>query len=275
MDSYAVVGNPVEHSLSPRIHQAFAKQTGQAITYRKLLAPLDAFAETVTSFIQQGGQGLNVTVPFKEQATKLADNVTERARLAGAVNTLTITPQGLYGDNTDGHGLLTDLSHNLNLSINGKRLLILGAGGSARGILLPLGLAGAQEISIANRTYAKAQALVEQFHGLTRLNAYHYEELKGLAFDIIINCTSSTLQGIVPPLYPENILANGCCYDVMYSSKETNPFLQWGQQQGARTCSTGWGMLVEQAAESFFIWRGVKPDTRTVLRGRIRRTTSN
>ena len=263
-DRYAVFGNPVEHSKSPLIHRQFAVQTGQTLDYsRKCIEP-DQFDIEVRNFFYEGGKGLNITVPFKLDAFRLADQLTPRAELAGAVNTLKALPDGkLLGDNTDGVGLVRDLTKNLQWVINNKRILVLGAGGAVRGILSPLLEQKPREIIIANRTFAKASELC---HVLLdeRLSACSFDQLPAEPFDIIINGTSASLAGELPPL-PATILApHTACYDMMYG-KQLSPFLLWAQQHGATKLADGLGMLVEEAAESFFLWREQHPDTAPVI----------
>lgn len=266
-DLYAVVGNPISHSKSPRIHSLFARQTGEPVEYTAIQAPLDDFAGTVRNFFARGGQGLNVTVPFKEQAWSLADRRTPEAEKAGAANTLYINGEGLLtADNTDGTGLVTDLTRTHNVSLQGKRLLVLGAGGAVRGVLGPLMATGPAAITVANRTVSRAQALVNLFR----------DEAAGVAlsacgfaapaepFDVIINGTSASLQGDLPPLSPNVIGADTVVYDMMYSLTTTT-FNQWALNQGAHRVYDGLGMLVEQAAEAFRIWRGIRPQTTSVM----------
>lgn len=266
-DLYAVVGNPISHSKSPRIHSLFASQTGEHLEYTAIQAPEDDFAGTVTGFFQRGGQGLNVTVPFKEQAWKLADRRTERAELAGAANTLYQDSEGLLtADNTDGKGLVMDLSENHCITLAGKRILVLGAGGAVRGVLGPLLAEKPSALVIANRTVAKAEGLVTLFEPLaeqTLLEACGFEELKE-PFDLIINGTSASLQGDLPPISANVIGAGTVVYDMMYSL-QTTTFNQWALDHGVTLVFDGLGMLVEQAAESFRIWRGVSPETRPVI----------
>jgi shikimate dehydrogenase len=271
-DRYAVFGNPIAHSKSPRIHAAFAAQTGQHLSYEALLAPLDGFAEAVAAFRREGGRGANVTVPFKEQAHALADSLSARAEAAGAVNTLTFTADGVQGDNTDGIGLVNDLVDNLGFDLAGKRILLMGAGGAARGVVLPLLEKGPAELFIVNRTAAKARELVVlasspawlkdagKDAGAT-LAAGGYADVSG-RFDLVINATAASLAGDLPPL-PAGLFAEGAlAYDMMYG-KDT-PFLAFARGEGAR-CADGLGMLVEQAAAAFFLWRGVRPETAPVI----------
>jgi len=258
-DSYAVVGNPIAHSKSPRIHAVFARQTGQDIDYTALLAPLDGFAATVEHFRASGGKGLNVTVPFKEEAFRLATELTERAKAAGAVNTLKFVAGDMFGDNTDGAGLVNDLTRNLGLDLSGQRILLVGAGGAARGVGLPLMQCRPDELYIVNRTAYKARELSACF------DCYGggFDALPGRQFDLVINATAASLAGELPPL-PEDIFAAGAlAYDMMYG--RDTPFLAFAREKGARTAD-GLGMLVEQAAESFFVWRGVRPDTAPLIR---------
>lgn len=263
-DQYAVVGNPIQHSKSPSIHRLFAEQSDQDLAYTALEAPLDGFAQAVLTFFAKGGAGLNVTVPFKEQAWSLVSSLTPRARLAGAVNTLYRDKAGqLCGDTTDGVGLVTDLIHNHQGRIEAQRVLVLGAGGAVRGVLEPLLQKQPQQLVVANRTAAKAQQLAQIFAGLGPISGAGFEAIEG-GFDLIINGTSASLQGELPPL-PAGVLApGGWCYDLMYAAEPT-PFMRWAELQGAARVLDGLGMLVEQAAESFQIWRGVRPQTAAVI----------
>lgn len=261
-DRYAVIGNPVAHSRSPQIHAAFARQTGEDIAYGRLLAPPDGFAQAVRRFRDEGGRGLNVTLPFKEEAYRVATARSERAAAAEAANTLRFDAQAIYGDNTDGVGLVRDIRDNLGLAIAGRRVLVLGAGGAARGVVAPLLEERPQSLTLANRTLERALAL-ERFFG-QRLRASSYEALRGSRFDIVINATSASLAGALPPL-PEGVYAAGSlAYDMMYA-KGLTPFLEAARGAGAGSLADGLGMLVEQAAESFFVWRGVRPQTAAVL----------
>lgn len=267
-DQYAVIGNPIAHSKSPLIHSEFARQTGQQMSYVARLAPLDGFVDSVHEFIAQGGKGMNVTVPFKLEAHALATQLTPRAATAQAVNTLQFLPDGhILGDNTDGAGLVRDLTHNLNVTLTGKRILLLGAGGAAQGVILPLLGEKPATLTIANRTASKASALAELFaaeRGDTKLSGSGFGELNGVAFDVVINATSSSLSQEAPPL-PEGIYAPGAvAYDMMYG-KGLTPFLRDARNQGAAHLADGAGMLVEQAAESFTLWRGERPDTQSVI----------
>ena len=267
MDHYAVIGNPIAHSKSPWIHAAFARQTGQALVYQTLLAPLDGFEQSVTAFRIGGGRGLNVTVPFKLEAFALANHHTPRAEAAGAVNTLAFGPDGILGDNTDGAGLVRDLSFNLHCPLVGRRILLLGAGGATRGVLLPLLTSLPASLTIANRTASKAIALAERFiphAGRARVDGCGFEELAGRRFDLVINATAASLADELPPL-PPGLYADGAlAYDMMYGRGQT-PFLRAALADGAARVADGLGMLVEQAAESFALWRGVRPDSAPVL----------
>lgn len=263
MDRYGVFGNPIGHSKSPQIHQMFAEQTGQVISYEPLLAPLDDFAGFARPFFE-AGLGANVTVPFKEEAFRLADQLSERAQRAGAVNTLIKLEDGtLLGDNTDGLGLVRDLLDNASVALHSKRILLLGAGGAVRGVLEPLLAQSPSELVIANRTLAKAEQLAVEFTALGAVRACAFEQLQG-PFDLIINGTSASLGGELPPLSDELITADSTvCYDMMYAARAT-PFCQWATDRGAGS-RDGLGMLVEQAAAAFEIWRGVRPETGNVL----------
>ncbi|MCV2219701.1 shikimate dehydrogenase [Thauera sp. Sel9] len=267
MDRYAVTGHPIAHSKSPQIHTAFARQTGQDMSYEAILAPLDGFAATVRTFRTGGGLGMNVTVPFKLEAFALADRHTPRAQAAGAVNTLAFGADGILGDNTDGAGLVRDLKINLGREIAGRRVLLLGAGGAVRGVMLPLLGEGPAVLTIANRTVSKAEELVELFMpeaGDVRLSASSFDALAGQQFDIVINATASSLSDEVPPL-PPGLYADGAlAYDMMYGRDDT-PFMATALADGAARVADGLGMLVEQAAESFALWRGVQPDGGAVL----------
>lgn len=264
LDSYAVIGNPVSHSKSPLIHTAFAQQTNQAMQYVTLLAPLDGFQATVQDFRQRGGKGLNVTVPFKLEAYRLATRLTERAGIAQAVNTLKFENGEILGDNTDGIGLVRDIECNLGIPIAGKRILLLGAGGAARGVILPLLQQKPAQLAIANRTAQKAEALQQQFIAQGDMVAGSFMHFSGAHFDLIINATSASLHDALPEL-PTGVFAQtALAYDMMYRHEPTR-FLQFAQQNGARRIADGIGMLVEQAAESFYIWRGIRPQTKPVI----------
>ena len=265
-DKYAVIGNPVAHSKSPQIHAAFARLTLQDLTYEAILAPVDGFTATVRAFIAAGGRGLNVTVPFKLEAYALADTRSPRAEAAKAVNTLAFSDAGIHGDNTDGLGLVADLTRNLGLELAGKRLLLLGAGGAARGVLLPLLAERPAVLTLANRTAAKARQLLAEFlphaDGCP-MDAGGFAGLSGRQFDLVINATAASLADEAPPLPAGLYAPDSLAYDMVYG-RET-PFLAAARAQGATRLADGLGMLVEQAAESFFLWRGVRPDTAPVL----------
>jgi shikimate dehydrogenase len=266
MDRYCVFGNPIAHSKSPDIHAVYAAQTGQDMQYEKRLAPVDGFAAAVRDFIAEGGKGANVTLPFKLEAVKLADALTIRAQAAGAVNTLQFTEQGIIGDNTDGAGLVTDILNNAGVAIAGKRVLLLGAGGAARGAVLPILEQRPLQLVIANRTVANAQALVQQFAALGGagvVTACAFDQIEG-GFDIVINATSASLHAELPPLAPSVFGPGALALDLMYG-KEPTVFLQFAAQHGVQT-RDGLGMLVEQAAEAFAVWRGVHPATGDVLK---------
>lgn len=268
LDQYAVFGNPIAHSKSPEIHTWFAEQTNQPLEYRAILAPEDDFEASAKGFFDEGGLGANVTVPFKLDALVFADTLSPRARRAGAVNTLQKGKNNqIYGDNTDGIGLVADLTDNLNFSLAGKKVLLLGAGGAARGVIEPLLNAGITQLKIANRTPKKAQQLVQLFAGLqsaTQLTSGNWESLQNSQYDLVLNATSASLGGDLPPL-PDGLFTRfSLAYDLMYSQQAT-PFMRWAKQQGAAQVTDGLGMLVEQAAEAFFLWRGVRPVTQPIL----------
>lgn len=261
-DRYGVIGNPVAHSKSPEIHAAFAAQTGQPISYERLLAPLDGFAQTVSGLIADGYKGANVTVPFKLEAFALAGTLSARARAAGAVNTLAFRADGIHGDNTDGVGLVNDIVRNAAQPVAGKRVLLLGAGGAARGVILPLLEQSPAALVIANRTLSKAEELAAQFAAYGPISASSFEQLAG-GFDVVVNGTSASLSDALPPLRAAAFASGALAYDMMYG-KEPTVFLRFAASLGVRT-RDGLGMLVEQAAESFTVWRGVRPDTAPVL----------
>lgn len=264
-DAYAVMGNPIAHSKSPRIHAAFAQQTGQRITYTAIQVDPGGFAQAVGNFFANGGKGLNVTVPFKQEAWALAVTRGPEAELAGAVNTLLLDNDGaLVGRNTDGIGLVRDIRDNHGGRIENQRVLLIGAGGAARGVLEPLLAHKPARTVIANRTPDRAHELAKIFAAQGSVEGAGFDDLRGESFDLIINASAASLHGEVPPL-PEDVIADGgWCYDMMYGAEPT-PFLRWSNAHGAALSLDGLGMLVEQAAESFFIWRGVRPDTAPVL----------
>lgn len=263
-DRYAVIGNPIAHTKSPALHQAFARQCGEDISYEALLGPLGGFAAAANAFRAAGGKGLNITVPFKIDALRYADHLTPRARLAQAVNTLSFDENGATGDNTDGIGLVTDIQERLRFNIKGKRVLLLGAGGAARGAVLPLLETSPASLMIVNRTQGKAETLQMQFAEFTDIDIGTYDTLAGRQFDLVINATSAGLAGehlaLPEGLFGERSLA----YDMVYGNSET-PFQRDARRLGASRTSDGLGMLVNQAAESFYIWRGIRPEIEPVL----------
>ncbi|WP_286717079.1 shikimate dehydrogenase [Thalassolituus sp. UBA2009] len=263
-DLYAVVGNPIGHSKSPQIHSAFAAQTRQDLLYTAQLVPLDSFERALDKFFKHGGCGVNVTVPFKENAWRYADEFTPRAQRAQAVNTLKKMSDGrILADNTDGVGLVRDLTVNHGVTLTGKRILLLGAGGAVRGVLQPILEQQPAELIIANRTLSKAQTLAADFADLGNIKAAAFDALDG-SFDVIINGTSASLSGDLPPLSPAVLTAGTVCYDMMYST-QTTVFNQWALDHGVTKAIDGLGMLVEQAAEAFALWRDVRPETATVI----------
>lgn len=264
-DRYAVFGNPVEHSKSPQIHTMFAEQTSQSLIYTAELAEIDQFETAVRQFIEDNGKGLNVTVPFKQDAWSIAAKHSDRAARAGAVNTLVLQPDGsLYGDTTDGIGLVRDLMQNHHIQLQDKNILIVGAGGAVRGVLEAILDQRPASLVICNRTKEKAVQLAEDFSNLGNISGCGLDEINDMRFDIVINGTSASLKGDLPPL-PNTIFAeDSCSYDMMYAAKDT-PFMQWSSDNGAKTVLDGLGMLVEQAAESFYIWRDIKPETKNVI----------
>jgi shikimate dehydrogenase len=263
-DQYAVFGNPINHSKSPAIHRQFAEQTGQDLHYAKQLVAEDAFVKTAQAFFAEGGKGLNVTVPFKVEAFHFAQQLTPRAQCAGAVNTLALQTDGkILGDNTDGIGMVHDM-HNLGWELEGKRILVLGAGGAVRGIMQPVLAEHPTQVAIANRTVSKAEELAAHFHDLGDVQAYSFEQLAGESFDVVINGTSASLSGDLPPL-PNGLLnPNACCYDLMYGAEPT-VFLKWAGEQGAVKLADGLGMLIGQAAEAFYLWRQIRPEVVPVI----------
>jgi shikimate dehydrogenase len=262
---YGVIGHPVAHSWSPFIHGMFAQQTGQNMVYRLHDVPPESFRKFVLEFFASSGRGLNVTLPHKLAAAELANELTPRAQRAEAVNTLAIRDgNSILGDNTDGAGLVQDLTQNLNIKIAGRRILIVGAGGAARGVIAPLLELKPSELTIANRTAERARTLAADFADLAKIATYAFDELPKEAYDLIVNATSASLSGEVPAI-PFNVIgAHTVCYDMAYGARET-PFVRWALEHGTARALQGWGMLVEQAAESFALWRGVRPDTAPVL----------
>jgi len=269
LDRYAVIGHPVAHSRSPFIHTAFAAATGQQLIYDRIDAAPERFEVTVREFFAKGGKGLNVTVPHKEAAAVLAGTLTHRAQIAGAVNTLWQSADGkLVGDNTDGVGLINDLTRNLDVALSGSRILIIGAGGAARGILGPLLEQHPSRMVITNRTPERASGLAALFPATDRLTALPLEALEGHCFDLVLNATSASLSGALPPLPRTLIGPTTIAYDLAYAKGET-VFTRFAMDHGARAAYMGLGMLVEQAAEAFSIWRGVRPKTADVLKALV------
>lgn len=265
LDRYAVMGNPIGHSKSPQIHRLFAQHTHQQLQYEAILVPEDGFAAALDQFQGKGGKGVNVTVPFKQQAWKQVDERSERAGPAGAVNTIVFRADGSrFGDNTDGVGLVRDLTVNHGIALDDRRVLVLGAGGAVRGVLAPLLEQGPERLVIANRTVGRALELAQQFADRGPVAGCGFDELAGGQFDVVINGTAAGLKGELPPLPAQLLGRDACCYDMMYS-QEATAFQQWAHEHGARIALDGLGMLVEQAAESFLIWRGVRPDTAPVI----------
>lgn len=279
VDRYAVFGNPIAHSKSPQIHKLFAEQTKQSISYTAELAEPGQFTQAVQQFINNNGKGLNVTVPFKEDAWTCATQRSDRAQRAGAVNTLKLQPDGgLYGDTTDGVGLVRDLMQNHKVTIKDKAVLIIGAGGAVRGVLEAILEQQPASLLIVNRSKHKATQLAEDFSDLGNITACSLDEINDPAFDhagfdIVINGTSASLKGDLPPLPDAIFKDKACCYDMMYAAQAT-PFMSWSADKGAATVLDGLGMLVEQAAESFYIWRNVRPETKPVIQ-QIRKLLTN
>lgn len=266
IDRYGVMGDPVAHSRSPIIHRLFAMQTNQELQYELLQVAPDKLEPAIQQFRDTGGKGLNITLPHKQAVIDLLDASSERANLAGAVNTLVFKDGHVYGDNTDGVGLQIDLTLNLGLKLEQANILILGAGGATRGIVAPLLEASPQQLVIANRTVSRAQSIVDVFADRGPISACSFEDVGTLPiYDLIINATSAGVKGEMPP-YPEAAISDHTvCYDLSYGLSPT-PFSQWASKHGAAKSVMGWGMLVEQAAASFQIWRGVRPDTVAVLK---------
>ncbi len=270
MSNYAVVGNPVSHSKSPLIHTLFAKQLDQTMSYSAIPLEESEFDAFVIEFFAKGGGGLNVTVPFKEKAFKLAASCSPRAELAKAVNTLFLDAEGqICGENTDGIGLVTDIKLNHQFKIQGRDILVLGAGGAVRGVLAALIDEQAASITVVNRTVSKAAQLLDAFAGMANLQAMSYQELdevanSGRSYDLVINGTSSSLQGEMLDIDARLLAKDCCCYDMMYADTDT-VFVQWAKKHGAGLSIDGLGMLVEQAAEAFALWRGVRPSTVNII----------
>jgi shikimate dehydrogenase len=266
VDRYGVMGYPVSHSRSPVIHRLFALQTNQDLQYELLQVAPSKLETAIRQFQRTGGKGLNITVPHKSEVTRVVDHLSERASTAGAVNTLVFRDNDIIGDNTDGVGLMRDLLVNLNINLTGGNILILGAGGATRGIVAPLLDAEPRSITIANRTLSKARLIAEHFSAMGPVSALRFREVRPTdSFDLVINATSAGVKGEVPP-YPDSAITDRTfCYDLSYGLTPT-PFSSWAARKGAAHSVMGWGMLVEQAAESFLLWRGVRPDTQKVLK---------
>lgn len=266
VDRYGVMGYPVSHSRSPIIHRLFAQQSGQDMQYELLQVAPDKLETAVMQFQRTGGKGLNITVPHKHAVASLVDAASERANIAGAVNTLVFKDGHIYGDNTDGVGLLTDLTLNLGMQLEKSNILILGAGGATRGIVAPLLEAKPASLCIANRTIAKAEAIIEIFRNHGPVSACSFTDVEKLPiYDLVINATSAGVKGETPPYPNAAISPHTFCYDLSYGLSPT-PFSEWAAEHGAAKSVMGWGMLVEQAAASFYIWRGIRPDTKAVLK---------
>lgn len=264
-DRYAVIGNPIGHTKSPFIHSHFASLTGQDLSYSAIEGSVEGFVETVRDFFSAGGKGMNVTAPFKLQAFEMADELSDRARLAGAVNALKFENGRMYAENFDGIGLLNDIQRNLGQPLQGKRVVLLGAGGAARGALLPFLQAGPAELVVCNRTHEKAEGLASQFASHGSIRAATVEQLAGQPFDIVINATSASLKSEMPEVPPSIFEQASLAYELAYGKGKT-PFLQAAEQAGAKQLADGVGMLVEQAAEAFVWWRGIRPDTAELIR---------
>jgi shikimate dehydrogenase len=259
-----VIGFPVAHSWSPFIHGLFAKQTGQHLSYSRLEVPPEGLNDRVVEFFAAEGKGLNVTLPHKQAACLIARERSSRAEIAGAVNTLALRSAGIFGDNTDGAGLIADLTRNLAFDLKGTRVLVLGAGGAARGVLGPLLEADPEYLEIANRNEERASELAHEFSTLGTVHGCGFDGIADSTFDLVLNATSASLQDAIPPIPPGVIGPTTLCYDMAYGKGDT-AFTRWSKSAGAGRAETGWGMLVEQAAESFLLWRGIKPDTAPVI----------
>jgi shikimate dehydrogenase len=261
---YVVMGNPIEHSKSPQIHRLFAAQTGSAIDYEKMLVPLGRLDDALKKFAAGDGCGANITVPFKHEACRLVDTISARAKRAEAVNTVRVDEDGLFGDNTDGVGLLRDLRDNLECTLRGQNILLIGAGGAASGVVEPLLAAEPESFTIANRTLGKAKSLARRFVGSGNVRATGFDDLGAHDYQLVINATSAGLSS-ERPLVPATLIgADTVCYDMMYAAQPT-AFMAWAAGLNARIVVDGLGMLVEQAAESFYLWRGTRPETKAVI----------
>ena len=263
-DAYALFGYPVQHSWSPFIHGMFARQTSQDMAYRLVESPPERFRSDVLDFFSSGGFGINVTLPHKQAAAELVNELTPRAQRADAVNTVVRRDEGLLGDNTDGAGLLVDLTRNLKVKFRSPRILLLGAGGAARGAIEPLMSLAPEVLVIANRSSARAQLLAKEFAELGEVRGCEFSQIEHRPFDLVVNATSASLRGEVPLIPIDVVDYRTTCYDMAYGVGDT-PFVTWAKRLGAARAEQGWGMLVEQAAEAFELWRGVRPDTRPVL----------
>ncbi|MCP4471555.1 MAG: shikimate dehydrogenase [Gammaproteobacteria bacterium] len=267
VDRYAVVGNPVGHSLSPKIHTEFARQTGQRLSYEAIELASNAFAAGIAELQRQGFRGLNVTVPFKREASELCHSLSARAEIAGAVNTLSFHAGGaIHGDNTDGVGLVRDLVDNLNIKIQDQNVLLLGAGGAVRGVLEPLLALSPARLTIANRNLDRANALARDFRSFGKIKVVAYTQLSNESYHLIINATAAGLIQQLPPIPASLLDATSVCYDMMYDINKATSFVEWSASRGVKQSFDGLGMLVEQAAEAFSLWRGVRPDTDKLMR---------
>ena len=267
VDRYAVVGNPVAHSLSPKIHTEFARQTAQQLSYEAIELASDGFATGIAELQQQGFRGLNVTVPFKREAWELCHSLSARAKIAGAVNTLSLQADGsIHGDNTDGVGLVRDLVDNLKIKIQDQNVLLLGAGGAVRGVLEPLLARAPAHLTIANRNLDRANALAHDFMSSGKIEVIAYTQLSNESYNLIINATAAGLSQQLPPIPASLLNPAGVCYDMMYDINKATSFVEWSTSRGVKQSFDGLGMLVEQAAEAFFLWRGVRPHTDKLLR---------
>jgi len=263
MNKYAVIGNPIHHSLSPTIHAQFSKQTGLSMSYEKILAPLDGFTAAVNNFVSSGALGFNITIPFKIEAYDLVDDCTLNAKTSGAVNTIKVENGTLYGENTDGIGLVNDLCNNLQQTIKGKDILILGAGGATQGILLPLLECQPERILVANRTKTKSLKLANNYSEYGKVCGFGLDQIKAKPVDIIINATSASLDGKMPEI-PSGVATGALCYDLMYGRQ--TPFMEWSRENSALEVSDGLGKLVEQAASAFAFWYDITPETKEVIK---------